>query len=228
MVFSSDTALAELGFHHPKYVSKAENSWKVIASALQQVLGHNVEIRIHLTETTSPKDKSKWKKPSFNLFSCSRRICYRSTSSPSHISDPNSGKPSTRDNNNNHRLESCSSESGSHSQVSHTCCNTGKEVIRAIRNKDGNALRVGMTKTPSHHHLLQEEKQPGCFPRTTVKLRKSNASEMILLEKNEHNSLELSVPCTEESSEIYFHASDPVIVSCSRSDIISFFKAFTF
>lgn len=232
-------ALAELGFHHPKYLSKAENSWKVIASALQQVLGHNVEIRIHLIESTSPKDKGKWKKPSFSLFGCSRRICYGSKSTPESVSEPsdnsdlNSGKASTRDK----HVELCSSECGSH--VSHTCCN-GKEVIRAIRNKDGNALSIAMTTTPhrvlkSHQFgadqleedrrnyacqdltPLEPEKQPGCFARM-VKLRKSNASKMIFLEKNAQNSLALSVPCT-RSSEIHFNASDPVIVSCSRSDI---------
>ncbi|EEF39047.1 conserved hypothetical protein [Ricinus communis] len=45
---NQDLVVVELGFHRPDYVSKAEKSWKTIASALQSILGRNVEIRINL------------------------------------------------------------------------------------------------------------------------------------------------------------------------------------
>ncbi|KAL9434078.1 hypothetical protein AB3S75_028835 [Citrus x aurantiifolia] len=46
-------AVAELEFHHRDYVSRAEKSWKLIASFLQSVLGCNVEIRGRHTLTCS-------------------------------------------------------------------------------------------------------------------------------------------------------------------------------
>ncbi|KAK1270518.1 hypothetical protein QJS04_geneDACA004221 [Acorus gramineus] len=49
-------AIAEIEFCHPDHVSRAEKSWKLIASALQHVLGCNVEIRIHLSSASSIKN----------------------------------------------------------------------------------------------------------------------------------------------------------------------------
>uniref|UniRef100_A0A2N9FJR1 DNA-directed DNA polymerase n=1 Tax=Fagus sylvatica TaxID=28930 RepID=A0A2N9FJR1_FAGSY len=46
-------AVAELEFHHPDNASKAEKSWKEIASSLQFILGCNVEIRINLASYAS-------------------------------------------------------------------------------------------------------------------------------------------------------------------------------
>ncbi|KAL0284545.1 UNVERIFIED_CONTAM: protein STICHEL-like 2 [Sesamum calycinum] len=73
---SQGIAVAELEFDHPDYVSKAEKSWKMIAGALQHMLGHNVELRINLACNASNKDV-KFKKPYFSLFSCSRRVHLR-------------------------------------------------------------------------------------------------------------------------------------------------------
>ncbi|PRQ20805.1 putative DNA-directed DNA polymerase [Rosa chinensis] len=72
-------AIAELEFCHPDYVSKAEKSWKIIASALQSLFGCNVEIRINLVRATESK-YANVKKPSFRLFSCSRRMQQKSPS----------------------------------------------------------------------------------------------------------------------------------------------------
>ncbi|KAK9663657.1 hypothetical protein RND81_14G105900 [Saponaria officinalis] len=65
----SDLAVVELEFQHTDYASKAEKSWKLIASSLQSVLGCNVEIRINLAASSA-----KAKRTSFSLFSCSRRF----------------------------------------------------------------------------------------------------------------------------------------------------------
>ncbi|KAL3512642.1 hypothetical protein ACH5RR_025359 [Cinchona calisaya] len=224
-------AVAELGFYHPKYVSKAEKQWKVIAGALQHALGHNVEIRINLVNYTE-KDHAKVKKKSFSFFGCSRRLHHRSQSStecgsdPSDTSDLTSTKTLTRDK----YVETGSSESGT--QNSHAGY-LGKEVVRTIRNTDGNTLSIGLT-TPNHqlgadYHKYgrnckcqdlfapEQEKNPGCFPRT-LKFHKSNASnttEMVCCRTCAENNLASSVPHT--IAQAYFCASDPV-VSCCRSD----------
>lgn len=60
-------AVVELEFQHPNHVSKAEKSWKPIASALQSALGCNVEIRICHSDK-----KHLTVKKSFSLFRCRR------------------------------------------------------------------------------------------------------------------------------------------------------------
>ncbi|KAK6123605.1 hypothetical protein DH2020_042658 [Rehmannia glutinosa] len=70
---NNGTSVAELEFDRPDYVSKAEKSWKVIAGALQHILGYNVELRINLAN-----NDAKLKKSYFSLFNCSRRVHLRS------------------------------------------------------------------------------------------------------------------------------------------------------
>lgn len=133
--------MAKLEFDSPDSVSKAEKSWKVIANALQQILGHNVELRITAACNTSNR-RAKLKKPSFNLFNCSRRVHLRSDFSAeyeTHTSEDSDVTPKTvitRDK----YVETCSSEC--ESRNSHTCCNA-KDIFKTIRNNDGNALSVG-------------------------------------------------------------------------------------
>lgn len=71
--FHQGLAVVELEFHHLKHVSKAEKSWKAIASALQSALGCNVEIRIGISHSDSGhgRNHSEVKKYTFNLFNCS-------------------------------------------------------------------------------------------------------------------------------------------------------------
>lgn len=221
-----------MGFYHPKYVSKAEKQWKVIAGALQNALGYNVEIRINLIRNSTEKDHTKLKKQYFSFFSCSRRLHHRSQSTTDGGSDPSeksnftSTKTLTRDK----YVETGSSESGSHN--SHACC-LGKEVVRTIRNTDGNALSISLS-TPKHQlgadylkcgrncgcqdlFAPVQEKQPGCFPRM-LKFKRSDASntpELVFCRACVENNLASSVP--HSVTQTYFCASDPV-VSCCRSD----------
>ncbi|KAH6819955.1 AAA-type ATPase family protein [Perilla frutescens var. hirtella] len=138
-------AVADLEFDHPDHVSRAEKSWKVIAGVLQRILGYNVELRINLASNASNKH-AKLKKPSFNLFSCSRRVhlrshfCAECGSSASEYSSYTPTAFQTRD----RYVQTCSSDCGS--QILHTCCH-GNEMVSSIRNSDGNALSIG-TKTP--------------------------------------------------------------------------------
>ncbi|KAI4319050.1 hypothetical protein MLD38_032698 [Melastoma candidum] len=70
ILLNEGIVVAELNFSHPSDVSKAEKSWKTIASSLQSVLGRNVEIRIN----PSNQNHFEVKKRSFNLLGCSRRM----------------------------------------------------------------------------------------------------------------------------------------------------------
>ncbi|KAI3727013.1 hypothetical protein L1987_66820 [Smallanthus sonchifolius] len=114
--FHQGFAVVELEFQHPNHVSKAEKSWKLIASALQAALGCNVEIRI------CHSDNPKTKKSSFRLFSCAR--------GNKRLSNKNRTKFSENIND--------ASDGGPHSL--HTC--QRKEAERMIRNSDGNALSI--------------------------------------------------------------------------------------
>ncbi|KAG6408840.1 hypothetical protein SASPL_131865 [Salvia splendens] len=137
----SGVAVADLEFDHPDHVSRAEKSWKVIAGVLQRILGYNVELRINLANSAS-----KLKKPTLNLFSCSRRVhlqshfCAECGSSASEYSIHTPTAFLTRD----RYLQTRSLDR--EPQILHTCCH-GSEVVSSIRNSDGNALSIGI-RTP--------------------------------------------------------------------------------
>ncbi|XP_057472472.1 protein STICHEL-like 2 [Actinidia eriantha] len=236
-------AMVELEFCHPDYVNRAEKSWKLVANALQSVLGGNVDMRINLTQSTSGTNYAK-KKPSFSLFSCSRRMHRAMQSFTEYGSDPSdidftAEKAIVR----NRYVETCSCNGGS--RFSHSCSQR-KEGTKTLRNNEGNVLSVGMT--PSHRPLpdhipspalevdsLEErrnckcqaispqeaEKQPGCFSRS-LKLRKkmqsSDTSEstcMRLLPQTQSN-LALSIN-RQTSTEACFCANGCQI-DCSRNE----------
>ncbi|XP_059657234.1 protein STICHEL-like 2 isoform X2 [Cornus florida] len=242
--FNHGLAVAELEFHHPDYVAKAEKSWKLIASSLQSVLGCNVEIRINLVNCGSITKYAKVKKPSFSLFNCSRRMCPKSQSTtergsdPSDNSDLTSEKAMIRD----RSVQTCSSDCGS--QISHNCSHR-KEAAKTIRNSEGNALSIRKITPqkllpddfPKHGSGVdsskeegsncgcqaisaqEPEKQPSCFFRT-LKLHKkflsSDTSQMVRLRVQPQNKLLLSIP--RESSEPYFQAANPYIFSNSSNN----------
>lgn len=240
----SGMAVAELEFQHPDYVSKAEKSWKLIASSLQSILGCNVEIRINLAPCTSVKGYAKVKKPSFSFFSCSRRMRLKSHSTSEHGSDQSdcsdftSEKAMIRDK----TIGTCSSDCGS--QVSHVCY-LRTEAARTLRNREGNVLGIG-TITP--HRSFQDEipkgtgfevgsskeeqsscgcqepeNQPNCLFNTFglhKKLRSSEASQMTCLRYQAQNKLALSVP-KNTSFEPYFWANDRYAFSSSSNNFNS-------
>ncbi|KAM5571830.1 protein STICHEL-like 2 [Rosa sericea] len=183
-------AIAELEFCHPDYVSKAEKSWKIIASALQSLFGCNVEIRINLVRASESK-YANVKKPSFRLFSCSRRMQQKSPSfcergSGSDYSEYTSEKPILSD----RPVLPCSCDCAS--QLPHNCCDK-MVVVSTLRNSEGNILSTRTASscrsfeddTPKAPGLMvdssreegsnqdcqvlsfhQPEHQPRCFPRT--------------------------------------------------------------
>ncbi|KAJ6688274.1 REPLICATION FACTOR C / DNA polymerase III GAMMA-TAU SUBUNIT [Salix koriyanagi] len=195
-------AVAELEFHHSDYASKAEKSWKHIASLLQTILGCNVEIRINLVLCAPPASKcAKLWKQSFCFFSCSRRMRRKSQPPMEHgidsdNSDNNSERPMIRE----RTISAC--PSGCRSQISHNCYH-GVEVARALRNSEGNVLSIGTTsslgslhddksKNPGHgfsssmaggneldytiFYNQEAEDQPSCFPKSPRLQKMSRSS----------------------------------------------------
>ncbi|KAK2987704.1 hypothetical protein RJ640_030291, partial [Escallonia rubra] len=218
--FSQGLAVVDLEFYHSDYVSKAEKSQESIANALQSMLGCNVEIRINLVRGSSMTKYAKLKKPSFSLFSCSRRM--RHDSPTERGSDPSenyvaSEKPLIRE------KSSESRSSGCRSPRSHICCHT-KEAARTTRNSDANAANVGMAvphrlipgSTPKQHGLKvdssrercgcqaisaqEPEEQPSCFSRP-MKIHKLQ-SEISLITGSAQNNLELSIPGRRSSEKL--------------------------
>ncbi|KAL5748247.1 hypothetical protein ACOSQ2_025544 [Xanthoceras sorbifolium] len=235
--FNQGLAVAELQFHHPDCVCRAEKSWKLIASSLQLILGCNVEIRLLCAPSLNG---TKMRKPSFSLFNCSRRMQQKSQSntecgSDSDYSDYISEKPMMKA---RHSL-TCSSDCGS--QMSHNCYH-GTEVTKALRNSEGNVLSTGtalshgsvqddILKTPGYGinsskeegHNCQcrvlsiqgPERLPSCFPRTLrlqKKPRASDTSRMVCTSNQQENQLALSIP-GKASFATSISANDPYSLS---------------
>lgn len=137
----SGLAVTELEFHHCDYAARAEKSWKVIASSLQFILGCNIELRINYVPSTSDSKFAKFKRSSFNFFSCSRRILQKSLSSNEQGSeldyaDYTSEKPMIKD-----QTQSCSSHCGS--LVPPPESYDVAEFVTTLRSCEGNLLSSG-------------------------------------------------------------------------------------
>ncbi|KAJ0049093.1 hypothetical protein Pint_15603 [Pistacia integerrima] len=237
-------AVIELQFHHPDYVSRAEKSWKLIASSLQTILGCNVEIRLLCAPMSN---RSKTRKSSFSLFSCSRRIQQKSQSttecgSDSEYSDYISEKLIMKDRHVLNFYSDCGSQM-SNNPYHRT------EVIGALRNSEGNVLSTGTAssrrinqhdalKAPGYNiNSLEEDRnncenlsiqepeiQPSCFP-TTLRLKKklcaSDTTQMVHTSNPQENKLALSVP-KKNSFDTYTCVNDPCVfygnsTNCSNS-----------
>ncbi|KAK0588315.1 hypothetical protein LWI29_037813 [Acer saccharum] len=245
--FNQGLAVAELQFHHPDSVSKAEKSWKSIASSLQLILGCNVEIRLLCAPAVNG---TKVRKPSFSLFNCSRRIQQKSQStergSDSDYSDYISEKPIMKE---RHSL-TCSSDCGS--QMSHNCYHK-TEVIKTLRNSEGNVLSTGTSlsirsmqddilKTPGYGisslkeegdncqykilSIQEPEHQPSCFPRTLrlqKKPRAADTSRMVCSSNQEESKLALSVP-GKASFKTCIAANDPYFLPGNTNSYTNSFR----
>ncbi|KAL5717899.1 hypothetical protein ACHQM5_010853 [Ranunculus cassubicifolius] len=211
-------AVAEVDFCQPDQVTRAEKSWKVIASSLQVVLGCNVEIRINLVPG---RKSSKVKKPSFSLLSCSRRMPLTTEDdNQTDISDYNSARAIIKN-----TTETYSSDNGSQFSSMYSQHN---EAGTTIRNNEGNALgmsyksaqdvptdwsKVDNVSLEDHHLSIQEpEKQPSCFPR---RFTSAVDPHTICLRIRPHNKLEPNQP----SFDTVFCTNDPYKL-CSDSNIV--------
>ncbi|XP_057972171.1 protein STICHEL-like 2 isoform X2 [Malania oleifera] len=229
-------AIAELEFSQPDYVSRAEKSWKLIASSLQSVLNCNVEIRINLVPCASVGKFLKAKKSSFSFFGCSRRMLRKSSSltecgiNQSDCSDMASEKGMIK----NKMIETCSSDRGS--QILHVCYHR-REVAATIRDGEGNALSTGavfpprlsrddMMKVLSSQidsfkevgrdsggqilYVQEPERQPNCFSRSVrfhKRLCSSERSKTVCLGTQPEDKIALSIP-RKKPIDAYFCANN--------------------
>ncbi|XAR50275.1 DNA-directed DNA polymerase [Bertholletia excelsa] len=203
--FNQGVAVVELEFHQSNHITKVEKSWKLIANALQSILGCNVEIRVNLVPCALMTKYAPWKKPSFSLFSCSRRLHEGSLSATECGTDQSSHSDFTSENDltRDKSLEICSSSCAS--QFSHNFCQ--RQEASTIRSKEGNALSIRMTLSnrslpdrvlKQRVDSLKEkgisyecqamtdqeaEKQPGCFSRS-LKLPKKDVVIINTLQNN--------------------------------------------
>lgn len=215
-------AVAKLDFSHPDYVTRAEKSWKLIASSLQSILGRNVEIRINYVPCAAESQRVKVKRPSFSLFSCSRRMLQKTRTiveqgSDSDYSDSTCDKYTTR------AKANLACPSDCRSPMLHVCDHR-IGAVSTLRNADGNFLSIGtdMSRRSSHDlegHLLdpefdcsgreviccrhrvisgrEPEVQSNCFPRVMKAQKTSNvpdARQMICHDMPEEKKLGLSIP----------------------------------
>ncbi|QCE14923.1 DNA polymerase III subunit gamma/tau [Vigna unguiculata] len=223
-------AIAELEFQHSHHVSKAEKSWKMIASSLQFILGCNVELRITYTPCASDSKYSKLKRSTFSIFTCSRRnrqqksLSSNEQGSESDYGDCTSENPMMKD------------------KTSTSDC--GMDAVTALRSCEGNLLSSGerffnrsfqesmrtscvevdssKDKGCNGVHLdpsiLDSENDHfNCFPKTLwlqKKFRSSYSSKLSFQGIQQQKDFVLSVPkCT--CSGKYTYANEPCIFSGS-------------
>ncbi|KAK7330579.1 hypothetical protein VNO77_24775 [Canavalia gladiata] len=228
-------AVAELEFSHRDHVCRAERSWKLIASSLQFILGCNIELRINYIPSASNSKYAKLKRSSFNFFSCSRRILWKSFSSneqgcESDCADYTPRKPMMKD-----QTLTCSSDYGSREPLE---SNHGMEVVTTLKSCEGNSLSsgkiflnrssqetqriscssVGSVKEVgcNYEHLASStlglDNQSNCFPRT-IWLHKKFYSSYASQQKD----FVLSVPKF-KCSETYRYDNEPCVLSHNSSN----------
>ncbi|KAJ0972811.1 hypothetical protein J5N97_020770 [Dioscorea zingiberensis] len=190
-------AIAEVEFRHPDHVSRAEKSWKLIASSLQYVIGCNVEIRIQLVPSFARK-YSKVKRPLFNLLNC-----YGRRQVPDSITNDNETETSLR------RDTSVDASSSHHCQqfspsahqldantMHGSSCFLGKEAVTARGMENSQSCRtMELGEGDDYANVEESEIQPSCFSKTLKLQRKilsSDVAKTICLRIQPHNKLELS------------------------------------
>ncbi|ESW09969.1 hypothetical protein PHAVU_009G170400 [Phaseolus vulgaris] len=221
-------AIAELEFHHSHHVSKAEKSWKMIASSLQFILGCNVELRITYTPCASDSKYSKLKRSTFSIFTCSRRNRQQKSAS----SNEQGSESDCAD---------CTSENPMMKDKTSTS-DCGMDAVTALRSCEGNLLSSGerflnrsfqesmrtscaevdssKEKGCNGAHLdpsiLDSDNEHfNCFPKTLwlqKKFRSSYSSKFTFQGIQQQKDFVLSVPkCT--CSGTYTYANEPCIFS---------------
>ncbi|KAF8005875.1 hypothetical protein BT93_K0222 [Corymbia citriodora subsp. variegata] len=215
-------AVANLDFSHPDHVARAEKSWKLIASSLRSILGCNVEIRINYVPRAVESKSVKVKRPSFSLFSCSRRMLHKTQSIIEQGSDSDYSD-STFDKYTSRAKANLACPSDCRTQMLHMCDHR-IGAGSTLRSADGNILSVGtdMPRRSSHdleghlsdpefdrsgiesiccgHHAIssqEPEVQSNCFPRVMKAQKMSSmpdSPQMIHRDMPEEKKLALSIP----------------------------------
>ncbi|KAJ4961802.1 hypothetical protein NE237_021712 [Protea cynaroides] len=227
-------AIAEVEFYHPDHVSRAEKSWKPIASSFQHVLGCNVEIRVNLVPCPATK-AAKVKKQSFSLLSCSCGMQHKpcSTLEDGDIQLDDSDFTSGKERKGEKSVDTCSDSQSQYSII----CSRIKQAANTSRNSEVISQSTGINtvqhtqKVPhlgvhlydedGNNHECQDfsieepENQPSCFSKTVrlcQRLCLSSSSHTICLEIQADNKLELPIP-----RKTYFCSSYPYIFCLSSN-----------
>ncbi|MQL87315.1 hypothetical protein Taro_019853 [Colocasia esculenta] len=208
--------IAEVEFCSPDHVSRAEKSWKLIASSLQHVLGHNVEIRINLVRCSSLARVTKVKELTFRLLSCSGKKQHMSDSTRK---DENETEMSSRKETfgelyspNKHlqslHVQQMDSNKSSNASYFHDKAVSSRNVDRDALSTDtaasiGSVLddpgkccnfdsnnSKGIGEEGQCFSIQESETQPSCFARTMKLQRKlfsSDSSHVVCLRIRRHN-----------------------------------------
>ena len=159
-------------FHHSHHVSKAEKSWKMIASSLQFILGCNVELRITYTPCASDSKYSKLKRSTFSIFTCSRRNRQQKSAS----SNEQGSESDCAD---------CTSENPMMKDKTSTS-DCGMDAVTALRSCEGNLLSSGERFL---NRSFQESMRTSCAEVDSSKEKGCNGAHLdpsILDSDNEH------------------------------------------
>ncbi|KAK9117402.1 hypothetical protein Sjap_016349 [Stephania japonica] len=226
-------AVVEVEFCHRDHVSKAEKSWKLIASSLQLVLGCNVEITIKLGPC-HPRKNMKLMNSCFGLWSCPCRKLSSINDGNywSEYSDFTSGRAIIGEK----PVEACSIGHGSLFSPIHCDC---KESVAVVKEKSGrdqshetlsiNAMQDGSTRKSqlrshfpkldgiSHESQVLSIQDPQ-VAKTRSSLQSPNDPYKICLRVQPQEKFKLSTP-QKQPSDTYFCADDPYIL-CSSSNTL--------
>lgn len=238
-------AIAEIEFLHPDHVSRAEKSWKLIASSLRHVLECDVQLKLKLIPTYIRK-RTKVKKLSFSFLSCSGR---KQQMSDSTMTDENESETSSKEvtftrthsSQNGLQLSSCVPRLDSR-RIQEVCVFHDKQQViirkaeedmrssKATSNRCATINLQNECQSKSSYSKevgeegqcidIQEcESQPDCFAKT-LKLRRrflsADAAQSVCLRIQPQSKQELTSP-KKVVSETYFNKYDPYSV-CSRSN----------
>ncbi|KAK9108341.1 hypothetical protein Syun_024352 [Stephania yunnanensis] len=229
-------AVVEVEFCHRDHVSKAEKSWKFIASSLQLVLGCNVEITIKLGPR-HPRKNLKLMNSCFGLWSCpcGKLSSINDGNYWSEYSDFASGRAIIGEK----PVETCSIGHGSLFSPIHCHCKEAVAVVNEKSRRDQshgshgtlstNAIQDGSTRKSqlrSHspkldginHEIQVLSIQDPQAAKTNSSLQSPNAPHKICLRVQPQEKFELSIP-QKQPFETYFCADDPYIL-CSSSNTL--------
>ncbi|KAL5214798.1 hypothetical protein ABZP36_003950 [Zizania latifolia] len=222
---TEELAIAEVGFSHLDHISRAEKMQSLIESALQNVLGCNVEIRFKLVPRPVRKD-AKSKKQLFSLLSCSGRK--QELSDSAMTGDDEAVRHGTREtpskgySSSQQQSPFIMQHTGSKPTVVHGCEDDAQSTLTSNRSmprtcRSETSYSKGVSEQGRFDRIQEPDFQPNCFSRT-LKLQKrffsSDAAHTICLKIQPHNKMDF---LPKKEFDTYLCAYEPY-EQCSRSN----------
>ncbi|KAL5216315.1 hypothetical protein ABZP36_007716 [Zizania latifolia] len=225
---TEELAIAEVGFSHPDHISRAEKMQSLIESALQNVLGCNVEIRFKHVPRPVRKD-ARSKRQSFSLLSCSGR---KQELSDSAVTDDDEAvrhgareTPSKGYSSSQQRSPFIMQRTDSKPTTVHGHEDDARSTLTSNRSMTDDMTRTcrsetnyskGVSEQGRFDSIQEPDFQPSCFSRT-LKLQKrffsSDAARTICLKIQPHNKMDF---LPNKEFDTYFCPYEPY--ECSRSN----------